>query len=216
MPTRERLSTIGAARGRRLVGEFADELRRARLAAGLTQSAVGSAVGLSKATISRIERGQPPLPDFVTAARVASMVGLELSIRCFPAAGQLRDIAHIGLIQRFLRRVPPTVHRQLEAPVRPGDLRAWDLLLTLGATSIGVAAETRIRDLQALLRREHRKLADGGVEHLLLLVADTRHNRSALHEAGPVLREALPLGTRFLLTQIGRGEAPTSNGIVLL
>jgi transcriptional regulator with XRE-family HTH domain len=216
MPTRERLVTIGSARGHELVREFGHELRSARLAAGLSQAEVGRSVRLSKTSISRIERGLAPLPNFIVAARVARVVGLELSVRCFPADGQLRDAAHIGLIQRFLGRIAASVARQLEAPVRPGDLRAWDLLLRIGSSRIGVAAETRIRDLQALLRREHRKLADGGVDYLLLLVADTRHNRLALQEAGSLLREAFPLGTRAVMARLARGEPISANGLVIL
>ena len=143
-------------------------------------------------------------------------MGLELRIQCFPAPGQLRDAAHVALIRRLLGRVPSSVARQLEAPVRPGDLRAWDVLLRIGTLSIGVAAETRIRDFQALLRREHIKQTDGKVDHLLLLVADTRHNRSALQEAGTLLTEAFPLGTRAVMARLARGEPIGANGHVIL
>ena len=216
MPTRERLVTIGTARGRELVREFGQELRGARLAGGLSQAAVGHAVNLSKATISRMERGLPPLPDFIVAARVARVLGLELSVRCFPAAGQLRDAAHVGLIMRFLKRVPASIGRQLEAPIRAGDLRAWDLLLRIGPTSIGLAAETRIRDLQALLRREHLKQADGKVDHLLLLVADTRHNRLVLEEARAVLAQEFLLGTRQVMSRLALGRRIEADGLVVL
>jgi transcriptional regulator with XRE-family HTH domain len=216
VPSRERLVEIGTRRGRQLVREYADEIRHARLAAGLKQATVGSGVGMSRAQISRIERGIAPLPDFVAAARIARVVGLDLWIRCYPAGGQLRDAAHVALIARFLARIPPEVEREIEAPVRPGDLRAWDLLLHFTQLSVGVAAETRIRDLQALLRREHQKQADGGVERLLLLVADTKHNRASLAEAAALVREAFPLSTRAVLTPLNRGEAPSTNGLVIL
>jgi hypothetical protein len=144
------------------------------------------------------------------------MVGLELRLQCYPAAGQLRDAAHIALIRRLLKRIPSHIARQLEAPVRAGDLRAWDVLLEMGAVRIGVIAETRIRDLQALLRREHLKQVDGGIERLLLLVADTKHNRAALQEAGSLLLASFPLGTRATLTRLSRSEAPTADGIVIL
>jgi hypothetical protein len=164
-----------------------------------------------------MEHGRPPLPNFVTAARIARVVGLELWVRCYPAPGQLRDAAHVALISRLLARVPPAVDRHLEAQIQPGDPRAWDLLLRFedGAT-VGVAAETRIRDLQALLRREEAKLADSGVTRLVLLVANTKHNRRTLAEAGTVVRSAFPLGTRGIFASVGREEVPTSNGLVVL
>jgi transcriptional regulator with XRE-family HTH domain len=216
VPTRERLASIGTARGRQLVREFADELRHARLAAGLTQATLGAAAGVSKASISRIELGQQPFPDFMIAARVARLVGLELSVRCFPAPGQLRDAAHIALTQKLLARLPPDSAAQPEAPVRPGDLRAWDLLLLIGAIRIGVLAETRLRDIQALLRRERQKQTDGNVDRLLLLVARTRHNSRSIDEAGAILRAAFPLNTRITLGYLSRGAAPPDDGIVVL
>jgi transcriptional regulator with XRE-family HTH domain len=216
MPPRERLANAGTARGRFLVRQFGQELRDARLAAGLSQASVAHAAGLSKATISRYELGHQPHPDIVQAARVAMLVGLELRVNCYPAAGRLRDAAHAALISRLLARVPPRVGRKLEAPIQPGDLRAWDVLLTVAGIRIGVIAETRIRDLQALLRREHRKQLDSGIERLLFVAANTRNNRSALAEAAELLAVEFPLGTRAVLTRLARGEAPEANGIVIL
>lgn len=216
MPTRERLSALGTARGLRLVRQLGDELRHARLVAGLSQARVAAAAGVTQGIISRVERGVAPFPDIVEAARVARIVGLELSVRCFPASGQLRDAAHIALIQRLLQRIGAGIRYMLEAPIQPGDQRAWDVLLIVGKTRIGVVAETRIRDLQALLRRENLKQAEGNVDYLLLLVANTRHNRAALAEAGAALRDSFPLGPRAVLTRLGRGEAPDGNGIVIL
>ena len=92
------------------------------------------------------------------------------------------------------------------------------MLLIIGAVRVGVIAETRIRDLQALLRREHLKQAeaDGRVDHLLLLVSNTRHNRAALAEAGEALTATFPLTTRAVLTSLARGEAPPASGVVIL
>jgi predicted transcriptional regulator len=53
VPTKERLAAIGATRGRVLVAQLARDLREARLAAGLSQSVVAAAAGLSQETISR-------------------------------------------------------------------------------------------------------------------------------------------------------------------
>jgi hypothetical protein len=147
---------------------------------------------------------------------VAAVLGLDLRAQTYPGGAQLRDAAHATVIGRFLARVPSTVRRQLEAPVRRGDLRAWDVLLVVDGVRIGVIAETRIRDLQALLRREHRKQVDGGIDRLVMLVADTRHNARALDEAGIALREQFPLGTRALMVALSRGSAPAANGIVVL
>jgi len=198
------------------VRQFGDELRHARQAAGLSQSRVAAAAGVSQPVLSRMELAKAPHPDFIEAARVARVVGLELRLQCFPAGGQLRDVAHAALIARFLRRAPEAVRRQLEAPVGRGDLRAWDVLLTLRGGTAGVIAETRIRDLQALLRREHRKQLDSGVSVLVLVVARTKNNVRALSEAAELLDAEFPLRTRAVLAALARGEAPSANGIVVL
>jgi transcriptional regulator with XRE-family HTH domain len=217
MPSSERLAYLGSRRGQRLVREFAEEVRETRIAAGLSQAAVAAAAGLSAPTVSRIERFLPPLPDFVTAARLARILGLDLTVRCYPAAGRLRDAAHVALLGRFLANVAAVVGRTLEAPIRRADdLRAWDVLLRIGDRRIGVAAETRIRDLQALLRREQAKARDDAVDLLLVVASATRANRRALAEAGPILAEDFPLDTRAVLRSLRRGESPTANGIVLI
>ena len=194
--------------------QYADELRHARLAAGLSQARVADAARLSQRTVSRFEAGEPPYPDFIAASVVARVVGLEVKLQCFPAAGQLRDEAHVALVSRLLLRLPSTIRRQLEAPIQPNDQRAWDVLLEVQGTRIGVIAETRIRDLQALLRREHQKQADRGVDQLLLLgrtrattarpsaTRGSPHRDVSAHDAGG----AHPAGARRGAPRQRRGD----------
>ena len=61
-----------------------------------------------------------------------------------------------------------------------------------------VEAETRLDDLQALERRIYLKQRDLGIRRVILLVADTRHNRAVL-EAHPELLERFPVSTRACL-----------------
>ena len=88
--------------------------------------------------------------------------------------------------------------------------------LRLESRTVGVIAETRIRDLQSLLRREHRKQVDSETDLLLLVVSRTRANVDALAIAAEVLGTEFPLRTRAVLTAISRGVAPKDNGIVML
>jgi DNA-binding XRE family transcriptional regulator len=215
MPGRERLAYLGTRRGERLVREFANEVHEARHAAGLSQAAVAKAVGVSNATISRIERGVRPLPDMILAARVARVVGLDLTFKCYPAAGRLRDAAHLKLLERLTGRLHPGIGRRFEAPVRPDDQRAWDLLLQIGEQRVGVAAETRIRDVQALLRREFLKLEGGSVERLLVVAAATHANREAVRETS-ILKAALPLGAREALLALHDGKPLKAHGLILI
>jgi len=216
MPATERLRDIGATRGRRLATQVGEEIRHARLTLGLSQARIGQVAGVSKSNVSRLERGVPPYATIVTLARVARVVGLDLVTICYPAASRLRDTAHVQLIARFLGRLPDAVARFLEAPIRGNDQRAWDVLLRIGSCSIGVAAETHVRDLQALLRRERQKQLDSGVTHLFLLLANTRHNRAALAEARDLVDTAFPLPMRRAMRRLARGEEPAGDAVILL
>jgi hypothetical protein len=122
----------------------------------------------------------------------------------------------VRLIARFVTRVPGQVPRVLEAPIRSNDQRAWDLLLRIGSTTVAVAAETHVRDLQALLRRERQKQLDSGVTHLFLLLADTKHNRAAVAEAHDLLEPAFPVPMRQAMRRLARGEDPEGDAVILV
>jgi transcriptional regulator with XRE-family HTH domain len=84
---------------RRLRERLGSELRTARLAAGLPLDQVARAVRLSPSEVSRIERGLAPWLDLVTLGRLAAIVGLDLSVRLYPAGEPVRDVAHLRLTE---------------------------------------------------------------------------------------------------------------------
>jgi hypothetical protein len=81
---------------------------------------------------------------------------------------------------------------------------------------MGVAAETHLRDEQELLRREQLKARDSGVGRILLVLADTAHNRRAVRESWPGLRSVLPLEGRAVLAALRRGRDPGRNGLLFV
>jgi hypothetical protein len=120
-------------------------------------------------------------------------------------------------VRRFLALLPSSVWRQLEAAIpAAGDLRAWDVLLRLDPVLVGVAVETRLRDVQELLRREQQKLRDSGAQRLLLVLLDSSANRRAVREAGPALRNELPLDGRAIRRALREGRDPGASGILFL
>jgi hypothetical protein len=144
-------------------------------------------------------------------------LGHDLSMKYFPAGGGLRDVAHAKLITRFLALISQAIPRRLEVPVGgAGDLRAWDIVLHIGHIRIGVAAETRLRDFQALLRREQLKQRESGVDRLLFVVLASHGNRRTVAEAGPALREALPLDGRAVWPALKNSRDPGGNGLIFL
>jgi hypothetical protein len=156
----------------------------------------------------------PPLIDELAAH--CAVLGLQLSLKAYPDSSPVRDVAQLRLIERFRPRVGARFGWRSEVLVRgTGDLRAWDVQLD-GSGSIGVDAETRLHDIQALQRRVEAKRRDSGVDRVVLLVASTRHNRRVLCEHREALRSTFPADTPEILAALRQGRLPGSNGIVVL
>jgi transcriptional regulator with XRE-family HTH domain len=217
MPARERIQVIGARRGARLADELARMGWEARLSLGLSRAAIAAAMHVSASKLARWEHARHPLPDVREAARWMRTVGLDLTLACYPAAGPLRDVAHTRLISRLLAILPAGLPHWLEAPMPIAhDQRAWDVLIAIGGARVGVVAETRMRDWQALLRREQAKARDSQVDHLLLVLASTRANRRAVHDAGAALRTVLPLDGRTVRAALRGRRDPGAGGLLFI
>ena len=54
------------------------------------------------------------------------------------------------------------------------------------------------------------------MDRIVLLLADTRHNRRVLREHREALRSTFPLDTRAVMAALRAGELPSANGIVVL
>ena len=98
----------------------------------------------------------------------------------------------------------------------PGDLRAWDATAVCPTCRIGVEAETRLRDIQALDRRLALKERDGGMDRVLLLVLDSRSNREIVRAHGDVLSVRFPVNGLRALELLGAGVDPGGNALVIL
>ena len=201
---------------RRLTG-IGDELCQARLTAGLTQTEVAQVVGISRSQVSRIEHGLLPHVAYATLVLIGATVGLDVPLRTFPGGEPVRDAAQLALLSRFMDRVHPSVRKADEVPLPiPGDQRAWDRVLSGRGWSLTVEAESRLRDVQALLRRLALKLRDDGGSRLILLVADTRHNRDVLRFHDDSFADAFPGSSRDALRALEAGRCPERSSIIRL
>ena len=97
-----------------------------------------------------------------------------------------------------------------------GNLRAWDAVVSGPTWRIGIEAETRLRDYQALQRRIALKQRDGSMGIVLLLVANTRHNRSAIRLLGQATTSSFPLPGHRALQFLTAGANPEASSLVLL
>jgi hypothetical protein len=149
--------------------------------------------------------------------RLAAVVGLELSIRAYPTGSPVRDRAHAALLEKLRTRLHPDLRWRTEVPLpNAGDLRAWDAVVSDPAFRGAVEAETRARDGQELERRLALKQRDGGVDFLILLLADTRANRQFVRERRISLAAMFPVPGRVALDALEHARSPGGNSVVLL
>jgi transcriptional regulator with XRE-family HTH domain len=223
MAIRQRRVDIGTERARGLLAMTSREFKNARANSALSQAEVSIAAGMSRSQYGRIELGLSPDLSIANAARIAAALGLEMTVRYFPVAEPVRDAAHAALLERLRARCHPALRMRTEVPLpHHGDLRAWDAVIDGFAGSMaarvrgGVEAETRPLDVQALERKLALKERDGDVAWLILLVADTRHNRAFLRGPGEALKARFPLDGRRALAMLAAGLNPGSSAIILL
>jgi len=196
--------------------ELIGSWRELRLAAGLTQATVARASGIARSTYADIERGRTAQVNLLLAAIVSAALGQDLSVKLYPFGSPVRDAAHLRLLSEFVARLSVVWRVTHEAPIPvEGDRRAWDLLVN-GPASIGVEAETRLGDVQALERSMHLKQRDSGVQRVLLVVRGSKRNRLLIRAHLPHLRTAFPLGTAEVMRALHEGRDPGADGLAVL
>jgi len=214
--TRETAAAIGARRSRMLRHRVGDELSAARRTAGLSLRELGRKVGVSAGRIARAELGDASALTIDLAARIAPFVGLQLATSLHPYGDPVRDRAHLALIARFRARLHAVLRWRTEVPMPiAGDPRAADGMIDGPFGSALVEAETNLGDIQALERKVAAKQRDIGADRVILLVADTRHNREVIN-THPEIRERFPIDTRSCLGKLARGLDPGGDCLVIL
>ena len=79
------------------------------------------------------------------------------------------------------------------------------------AQHLGPGVEPQAQVRAAILKQEA-----AGLERLVLVLAQTRHNRAAVRDAAPTILGPFPATPRVVMRALRDGELPTANGIVLV
>ncbi|CAN5702243.1 hypothetical protein BH23CHL7_BH23CHL7_18230 [soil metagenome] len=217
MVTRERAADRGKDRGRDLIRSLGKEIRLARRSLGLSLESVATEVGISIAELSRIERGLAPWVSVVLLARIAAVVGLDLSVKVYPGARPLRDARHARVLVKFQRLLHASLRWGTEVPLpHAGDQRSWDGMITGRGWRYGTEAEMNPLDGQAVVRKLRLKARDGGVDGVILLLPDTRQTRQFRREFAALLVADFPVSGRRALDALAAGEDPGGSAIVVL
>jgi transcriptional regulator with XRE-family HTH domain len=217
--TTERAYDRGSRRGARLLRAVGEEFREKRLVVGISQQIVAHGAAISQSWYSEVEAGTADGLTIVDSARIASVLGLDLSVRVYPGGSPLRDAAHSERLMRFLKHARTPLAYRFEVPLpalpdRP-EQRAWDAVISGAGKRTAVELEMRLRDGQALERRMNLKRRDDPTEAFVLLVADTRTNRRVLAEHADLFGDLLRLRPSRVHAALTSGQHPPS-GILLV
>jgi hypothetical protein len=187
---------------------------------GVSQDTMARELGYSPSTYWRLEADPSDEVGLVRLSEIASILGLELSIGQHDVGDPVRDKGQQALGKRF-DALPSSAWRLTSETLlpTPGDRRSWDRLLRLlrdGGQLVGTELETRIRDVQALVRRTRLRERDGGVDVILIVLSDSAHNRSLVDELRLALGPAYATPPRAILAALRAGRPLPGSGVILI
>lgn len=218
MPVRRDPIDEAARRARYQLERALDDIRARRIAAGVSQRRIARALGCSRQLVGAIEAGRLQDIGAIQLARMGAAVGLDVPVRTHPGGSPLRDAAQLRLLARFRTTIGDAWTWRSEVPVAagPDDRRAIDAVLLNGPRRVGIEALTRLTDAQGQVRAILLKQEAAALSCMLLVLADTRHNRQMLRDADPTLRPSFPNQGRGILGDLRAGRMPPANGIVMV
>jgi len=199
---------------RRQSTRVADELRAMRIRAGVSQSAVAAAVGVSRSVISRFEQGNPGI-SLRTRFQVAALLGADLRMSAFEGSGALlRDAAQAPMLERVIHACDRRWRKTIEAPIPGPGRRSVDLRLDSAGSIVLIEVETRIGGLeehirelhskrQALTETETSRAGPGRPIHVVLALPATRRHRTIVRDHPHIIKAAFPAPSADLLRALG-------------
>jgi hypothetical protein len=154
---------------------------------------------------------------FSDVGAIAAVLGRELGATLYLAGESIRDKGHQALIQRFRALLAHAWRVAAEVPLPlPGDRRAWDLLLRIPGQLVGVEAETRLRDVQAFVRRIRERELEGGADVILIALAESSINRRLLPQLLEALGPGYSTSPRAIFKALRSGRAVPGSGVILV
>jgi hypothetical protein len=153
----------------------------------------------------------------VEVAQLAAVLGFELSAGLHPVGEPLRDKGHQAVIGRLIGVVHESWRVAREVPLpNPGDNRVWDAVLRLAGCTVGIEVETRVRDIQALTRRMRARQREGGTQVVILVLAESVHNRRVLSELIEALGPEFATSPRAVLKALREARPITGSAVILI
>ena len=216
-------------RMRRMCLAIGEEIRRLRLDAGVTLSALAEVVGVHRTYLSRIEAGGAhPSLEVLTGIGVA--LGADLGARFFAGSGpRLVDRFQASMIELVLKSLDRRWRVELEVPVTTPTRGVIDLVLTDQTSGVVIAgeAQSELRRLEQQIRRSGDKAeglanrlaardqgAPAAISRLLVLRSTTR-TRELARQYEATLATAYPARTKDVVRSLTMPAVPwPGSGIV--
>jgi transcriptional regulator with XRE-family HTH domain len=207
----------------RMAGEMAASIGREALLLrtnlGLTVRTAARLAGVAPSTYQRVEDGDGAV-QLDTLCRVAASVGLKVWAKAFPVRHpSLRDTGQLRLAEHIRSLVPASQRVAIELAL--GNQRSIDLAVFGPLEIIAIEIERIIGDFQAQHRAAAAKRDELAASHrrpvrLVVVLQDTRRNRAAVREHEPLIRSALPAGSRQILLALRTGRPLGRDGLLWL
>ena len=211
----------GRRRGELLVGRAIGELRIGRAEASLSLTDLARSAGTSRSALSRLLSNELEDVGIIQLSEMASVLGYELSVGLHPVGDAVRDKGQLAVGKRFDAQLSK-VWSVTDETLLPGagEERAWDKLLRLVGSRppylVGADIETRVHDVQALTRRTRGRERDGMVDAILIVLADSAHNRRMVDELRRSLGADYATSPRAILAALRSGKRLVGSGVVLV
>ena len=218
--SRESRLIRGRRRGLALASRTLQELRERRQVLGISQPFLARELNYSQPWLWRLEALQVQA-TVVDLAEIASLLGLELSITLHEIGDPIRDKGQQALGSRFDVIPSPLWQSTAETLLpNPGDRRSWDRLLRLTTSErrhlVGVDLESRIRDVQALVRRTRFRERDGHVDVILIVLSNSATNTHLVGQLRDALGSEYGTSPRAILSALRRGVPLPGSGVILV
>jgi transcriptional regulator with XRE-family HTH domain len=207
-----------------------EDVRRMRLDAGVTLTALAAVVGVHRSHLARVEAGSARASlEVLTAIGVA--LGADLGVRYFPGTGsRLHDRFQAAMTETLLQALDRRWSVALEVPIGRPSRGIIDLVLTDRSSPATVAAEvySELRRLEQQIRWSTEK-ADGLSTRLgevespassrnvsrLLVLRSTTATRELARRFGATLSTAYPARTHDIVLALTTSTPPwPGSGIV--
>lgn len=144
-------------RHRRLAIALAQELRELRLKRGISQRQLAAAAGIDHSTLSRIEAGLIE-PSYETLFLIATALGVEPSVRLFPATGpRIHDKVSAPMTNALLAVKHERWRPRLEVSVTRPARGVIDLVLSEQRDVVATEIQGQLRRVEEQLRRAGEK-----------------------------------------------------------